>query len=92
MKDYSDEELKNRKYNVINYYNKKLKEIFKFLEIEKNITFYTARHTFATTAVRNGVNINIIKQSLGHKSIKTTENYIEDFTDNEVDSVISAMF
>lgn len=44
MKDYSDEELKNRKYNVINYYNKKLKEIFKFLEIEKNITFYTARH------------------------------------------------
>ena len=92
MKDYSDEELKNRKYNVINYYNKKLKEIFKFLEIEKNITFYTARHTFATTAVRNGVNINNIKQSLGHKSIKTTENYIEDFTDNEVDSVISAMF
>jgi integrase len=92
MKDYSDEELKNRKYNVINYYNNKLKEIFKFLEIEKNITFYTARHTFATTAVRNGVNINIIKQSLGHKSIKTTENYIEDFTDNEVDSVISAMF
>jgi integrase len=92
MKDYSDEELKNRKYNVINYYNKKLKEIFKFLEIEKNITFYTARHTFATTALRNNVNINIIKQSLGHKRLSTTENYLDDFKESEVDDVITAMF
>ena len=92
IEDYSDEELSDRKYNVICYYNKKLKEIFNFLKIEKNITFYTARHTFATTAIRNGVNINIIKQSLGHKSIKTTENYIEDFSDNEVDMIISNMF
>ena len=92
MKDYSDEELKNRKYNVITYYNKKLKEIFKFLEIEKNITFYTARHTFATTALRNNVNINIIKQSLGHKRLSTTENYLDDFKESEVDDVITAMF
>jgi site-specific recombinase XerD len=69
-----------------------LKEIFKFLEIEKNITFYTARHTFATTALRNNVNINIIKQSLGHKRLSTTENYLDDFKDSEVDDVIVGMF
>ena len=92
MKEYSDEGLKNRKYGVICYYNKKLKEIFKYLEIEKNITFYTARHTFATTALRNNVNINIIKQSLGHKRLSTTENYLDDFKDSEVDDVIVGMF
>ena len=92
MKEYSDEGLKNRKYCVICYYNKKLKEIFKYLEIEKNITFYTARHTFATTALRNNVNINIIKQSLGHKRLSTTENYLDDFKESEVDDVIVGMF
>ena len=92
MKEYSDEGLKNRKYGVICYYNKKLKEIFKYLDIEKNITFYTARHTFATTALRNNVNINIIKQSLGHKRLSTTENYLDDFKDSEVDDVIVGMF
>lgn len=58
----------------------------------KNITFYTARHTFATAALRNGVNIHTIKQSLGHQSITTTENYLEDFSDNEVDKQLENIF
>jgi len=92
IKEYSGKELKDRKDSVLKYYNKELKKIFDFCNIYKNITFYTARHTFATSALRNGVNINIIKQSLGHQSIKTTENYVEDFAENEVDEVLNAMF
>lgn len=92
IKEYSDKELKDRKDSVLKYYNKELKKILDFCNIYKNITFYTARHTFATSALRNGVNMNIIKQSLGHQSIKTTENYVEDFAENEVDEVLNAMF
>lgn len=91
-KDYSDIELIERKDSVRTYYNKQLKKILKECGIEKNITFYTARHTFATTALRNNVNINIIKQSLGHKKLSTTENYLDDFLDSEVDKVIESMF
>ena len=92
MEYSSPEEIVLRKKSVISYYNKELKRIMKMCSIEKNITFYGARHTFATTALKNGVNMNIIKQSLGHKSIKTTEIYVEDFLDSEVDVVIDRMF
>ncbi len=90
--EYSAYELVERKDSVRRYYNKQLKEILKRIGIEKNITFYTARHTFATTALRNNVNINIIKQSLGHKKLSTTENYLEDFKESEVDEIISKIF
>ena len=89
---YTAEELIARKDSVRCYYNIQLKKMLKSCGIEKNITFYTARHTFATTALRKDVNINIIKQSLGHKRISTTETYLDDFLDNEVDQVITNMF
>lgn len=92
IKEYTPEEMKKRKDSVRSYYNKQLKAILKLCEIDKNITFYTARHTFATTALRKDVNINIIKQSLGHKRLSTTENYLDDFKDSEVDSIIAGMF
>ena len=89
---YTAEELIARKDSVRCYYNIQLKKMLKSCEIEKNITFYTASHTLATTALRKDVNINIIKQSLGHKRISTTENYLDDFLDSEVDKVITNMF
>lgn len=91
-KGYSATELYDRKYSVRKYYNKQLKNLLETLKIEKNITFYTARHTFATTALRKDVNIQIIKQSLGHKKLSTTESYLEDFSNSEVNKVIDSIF
>lgn len=84
--------MKKRKDSVRSYYNKQLKEILRLCEIDKNIIFYTARYTFATTALRKEININIIKQSLQHKRLSTTENYLDDFKDSEVNSIITGMF
>ena len=92
LNEYTVKQLHARKHSVRGYYNLQLKDILKACDIEKNITFYTARHTFATTALRKDVNINIIKQSLGHKRISTTESYLDDFLDSEVDQVITNMF
>lgn len=92
LNEYTVKQLHARKHSVRGYYNLQLKDILKACDIQKNITFYTARHTFATTALRKDVNINIIKQSLGHKRISTTESYLDDFLDSEVDQVITNMF
>ena len=43
-----------------------------------NIT-YVARHSWATTAKYRGVPIEMISESLGHKSIKTTQIYLKGF-------------
>jgi site-specific recombinase XerD len=62
--------LSNQKMNVY------LKEIAAVCEIEKELTFHIARHTFATTVtLTNGVPIESVSKMLGHKNLRTTQHY-----------------
>ena len=45
------------------------------LEINKRVGMHTARHTFAVQFLERGGRIEFLSQSLGHKSIKTTQIY-----------------
>lgn len=63
------------------YLNKAIKRIAKKLELEGNITSYTARHSFATVLKRSGTNIAYISEALGHSDLKTTESYLDSFED-----------
>ena len=56
--------------------NKYLKQIASICGIDKNITFHSARHTFATTiTLCNGMPIETVSKMLGHNNIKTTQIY-----------------
>lgn len=56
--------------------NAYLKEIATICEIEKELTFHIARHTFATTVtLTNGVPIESVSKMLGHKNLRTTQHY-----------------
>lgn len=57
-------------------------KIRKKLGIEKKVTTYVARHTFSTIMKRAGISTEFIQESLGHTSIKTTENYLDSFERN----------
>ncbi|MFH6965035.1 phage integrase SAM-like domain-containing protein [Flavobacterium plurextorum] len=81
---YTKEELRDRKKSVLNYYGKLLNIIALQCGIKNKVTFYTARHTFATLSLKKGINTVMIKQALGHQSIKTTETYLEDFNTKEL--------
>jgi site-specific recombinase XerD len=62
--------LSNQKYNSY------LKEIADCCGINKTLTTHIARHTFATTiTLNNNISIETVSKMLGHRSIKTTEQY-----------------
>jgi len=44
--------------------------------ITKKVTIHTLRHCFATHLLEQGVNIMIIKELMGHSSIKITSVYL----------------
>ena len=56
--------------------NSYLKEIADLCQINKNLTFHLARHTFATTITLNeGVPLEVVSKMLGHSDTKTTQIY-----------------
>lgn len=62
--------LSNQKMNAY------LKEIAAVCNINKELTFHIARHTFATTVtLTNGVPIESVSKMLGHKNLRTTQHY-----------------
>jgi len=62
--------LSNQKMNAY------LKEIADCCEINKELTYHIARHTFATTVtLSNNVPIESVSKMLGHKNLRTTQHY-----------------
>lgn len=63
--------------------NKYIDRLAKALKIEKKITTYTARHTYATTLKRLGVSVAFIGEQLGQKNTSTTERYLDSIEDEK---------
>lgn len=77
--------LTNQKMNAY------IKEIADLCEIEKNLTFHLARHTFATTVtLSNGVPIESVSKMLGHKNLQTTQHYAK-ILDRKVSDDMAAL-
>ena len=64
---------------------KTLKSIFKKIGIEVPISTYYARHTWATTARKIGIDYDIIHNALGHSNNDVTAIYIH-YDDDDIDN------
>ncbi|UHG92522.1 site-specific integrase [Spirosoma oryzicola] len=71
--------------------NKYIGRIALSLGIDKDVTTYTARHSFSTVLKRSGAPIEFISESLGHQDIRTTESYLDSFEDDVKAQYASAL-
>ncbi len=55
--------------------NNEIRKWSKNANINKSLTFHSARHTFATLSLSSGIDIYTVSKMMGHKSIKMTEIY-----------------
>ena len=69
---------------LIKTINKYMKRIARNVGINKNVTTYFARHSFATILKRSGTNIAMISDLLGHSSLGVTENYLDSFESDQI--------
>ena len=78
-KKRKDERAYREYQSALRKFNYCLKGLAKALHLKSPVTSYTLRHSWATTAKYRGVPIEMISESLGHKSIKTTQIYLKGF-------------
>ena len=63
--------------------NRKLKSFAKKIGINDDITFYTARHSFASVLNWNGINPSLIAQMMG-RDVTDIQVYLKQFNDNQI--------
>ncbi|WP_320974612.1 tyrosine-type DNA invertase cluster 3b [Bacteroides sp.] len=78
-KKRKDERAYREYQSALRRFNNRLKDLARTLRLKSPVSSYTLRHSWATTAKYRGVPIEMISESLGHKSIKTTQIYLKGF-------------
>lgn len=71
--------------------NYRLTQVANILGIRDRLSTYTARHTWATTALRQNYNSSLICDAMGHSSVKVTETYFQPYRDDEVNRMNSSL-
>ena len=83
-KNMSAEQRKSVYFNLTKIINKYVGRIAEEVGINKNVTTYFARHSFATVLKRSGAKIEMISELLGHSNVGVTESYLDSFEKEQI--------
>lgn len=84
-------QVENRKHKTLQRYNKELKEIATICGINKSISSYVARHSFANCLKQKGIATDIISESMGHQNLAVTQAYLKEFDNSVLDDAIEIL-
>ncbi len=88
----TDEKLKKQISSKNSIINKTLKAIVAKLDIRKNITFFSAKHTFAHIASQKSTDIRALSVVLGHSGTEQTKLYLKQINHTQEDDLLRDVF
>jgi integrase len=78
--DLRDEEkLRTKRNSITSAINKRLKSISENVQLDKKVSFHMARHSWAVSALEQGMSMSMISSLLGHTSTAITEKVYAEF-------------
>jgi integrase/recombinase XerD len=83
--DLTPVQIENRKHKTLSKFNRDLKELANLAGVEKNVTSYVIRHSYATNLKQLGVATDLISESMGHTNLDITNCYLKGFENDEID-------
>ncbi|MCW9705216.1 site-specific integrase [Fodinibius salsisoli] len=91
--DYTDFAYQKRQIGSKNaLINKYLKKVAKSADINKNVSFHIARHSFADYARKSKMDLYTISKALGHSNLQTTEKYLKNFDQDGLTEEMNQLF
>lgn len=78
-------EIERAKKQTLKIFNMDLKQIAYHCQIEKTLTSYVARHSFANCLKQKGVATDVISESLGHQNLEVTQAYLKELDSSILD-------
>lgn len=71
--------------NALHLANYRLKDLSGMLELQRPLTMYVARHSWASAAKARNIPLSVISEGMGHGSEKTTQIYLASLEASVVD-------
>jgi integrase/recombinase XerD len=82
----TDRQKHYRRNKVSTQINRALRVIAERLGFDiPDLSFYTARHTYADSLKKAGVSVSVISEALGHSDVRVTDAYLKGFGDSVLD-------
>lgn len=76
---------------MLNRYNRTLKRLARKAGVCSRLTSYTSRHSWASVAFSNNVDLPVISKALGHTNPQTTLTYIRQINDSRLEEANKAI-
>ena len=89
--DLTPTQIENRKSKCLGRYNKDLKKIAELQGVDKKVSSYTIRHTFATNLKFAGISTDKIGELMGHHDVSVTQAYLKGFGNEVLDEAMESL-
>lgn len=84
-------QIENQKRMILKRYNQRLKEIAPICKIEKPLTSYVARHSYANCLKQKGIATDIISESIGHQNVAIRQAYLKKLDTSLIDDAMEVL-